>query len=61
MVHQTYPMDLMSTLLICGSWFTTFRVVDDFNRESIAVEAGLNLPDPRVMRGLERLGYQRAY
>ena len=35
-------------------------MLDDFNRESLAVEANLNQPAPRVMRVFEQIGFQRA-
>jgi putative transposase len=31
----------------------TFNVVDDFNREVLAIEIDLNLPSPRVIPVLE--------
>ncbi len=34
---------------------STFNVVDDFNREVLAIEVDLNLPTPRVIRVLERI------
>ena len=38
-----------------------FNVVDDFNRESLAIEIDLNLPAPRVIRVLDRIASQRGY
>ncbi len=45
----------MSDSLFCGRRFRTFNVVDDFNREALAIEIDLNLPAPRVIRVLERI------
>lgn len=45
----------MSDSLFCGRRFRTFNVVDDFNREILAIEVDLNLPAPRVIRVLERI------
>ena len=61
MANQTWSMDFMSDALMCGRRFRTFIVVDDFNRESLAIEADLNLPAPRVIRVLDRIANQRGY
>ncbi len=45
----------MSDALLCGRRFRTFNVVDDFNREVLAIEVDLNLPAPRVIRVLDRI------
>ncbi len=45
----------MSDTLACSRRFRTFNVVDDFNREVLAIEVDLNLPAPRVVRVLERI------
>ena len=54
-------MDFMSDSLFCGRRFRTFNVVDDFNREVLAIEVDLNLPAPRVIRVLERIIAWRGY
>lgn len=51
----------MSDSLFCGRRFRTFNVVDDFNREALAIEIDLNLPAPRVIRVLERISAWRGY
>ena len=61
MANQTWSMDFMSDALMCGRRFRTFNVVDDFNRESLAIEIDLNLPAPRVIRVLDRIASQRGY
>ena len=45
----------MSDSLIDGRSFRTFNVLDDFNREGLAVDADLSLPSTRVIRLLERI------
>ncbi len=45
----------MSDALICGRRFRTFNVVDDFNREVLAIEVDLNLSAPRIIRVLKRI------
>lgn len=54
-------MDFMSDSLFCSRRFRTFNVVDDFNREALAVEADLNLPAPRIIRVLDRVAAWRGY
>jgi transposase InsO family protein len=42
-----------------ASWgdrrFRTFNVVDDFNREGLAIKVDFNLPTPRIVRTLDRI------
>ena len=54
-------MDFMSDSLACGRRFRTFNVVDDFNREALAIEIDLSLPAPRIIRVLERIIAWRGY
>ncbi len=51
----------MSDALWCGHRFRTFNVVDDFNREVLAIEVDFNLPAARVVRTLERISATRGY
>lgn len=51
----------MSDVLWQGRRFRTFNVVDDFNREGLAIEVDLNLPSERVVRMLERIAAWRGY
>lgn len=44
-----------------GRRFRLFNVLDDFNRESLAIEVDLNIPAHRVVRVLERLSHERGY
>jgi putative transposase len=41
----------MSDALWCSRRFRTFNVVDDFNREALAIEVDFNLPWPRARIG----------
>jgi putative transposase len=50
-----------SDALWCGHRFRTFNVVDDFNREVLAIEVDFNLPAARVVRTLERIAATRGY
>jgi putative transposase len=51
----------MSDALWSGQRFRTFNVVDDFNREVLAIEVDFNLPAARVVRTLERIAAERGY
>lgn len=60
-MNQTWSMDFMHDALSCGRKFRTFNVVDDFNREALAIEIDLNLPAQRVIRVLDRIALERGY
>lgn len=60
-LNQTWSMDFMHDALSGGRKFRTFNVVDDFNREALAIEIDLNLPAQRVIRVLERIALERGY
>lgn len=47
-LNSCWSIDFMSDSLLCGRRFRTFNVVDDFNREVLAIEVALNLPAPRI-------------
>ncbi len=51
----------MSDALFNSHRFRTFNVVDDFNREALAIEIDLNLPGPRIVRVLEWIAAWRGY
>ncbi len=51
----------MHDALVCGRRFRTFNVVDDFNREALAIEIDLNIPAQRVVRVLDRIVANRGY
>ena len=51
----------MSDALLDGRRFRLFNVVDDFNREALAIEVDLNIPARRVVRILDRLSSERGY
>lgn len=57
--NQVWSIDFMSDSLSDGRKFRLFNVIDDFNRESLAMEADTSLPSLRVIRVLERLIAQR--
>lgn len=58
-VNQTWSADFMHDALYCGRRFRTFNLVDDYNRELLAIEIDLNLPAQRVVRVLDRVAAWR--
>ena len=60
-MNHCWSMDFMSDSLSDSRRFRTFNLVDDFNREALAIEIDLNLPAPRVIRVLERVIAWRGY
>ena len=56
-LNQSWSIDF----LVCGRRFRTFNVVDDFNREALAIEIDLNIPAQRVVRVLDRIVANRGY
>src|SRR4030095_5867156 len=59
--NECSSADCMSDALWSGQRFRTFNVVDDFNREVLAIEVDFNLPAARVVRTLERIAAERGY
>ena len=57
--NQMWSIDFMSDSLTDGRRFRLFNVIDDFNRESLAIEIDTSLPTLRVIRVLERLIAER--
>lgn len=53
--NLTWSMDFMHDQLADGRSFRLFNVIDDFNREGLAMEVDLSLPAQRVIRALDQL------
>lgn len=53
--NQVWSMDFMHDALGDGRPFRLFNVLDDFNREGLAIEVDLSLPSARVIRALEQI------
>ena len=58
-MNQSWSIDFMHDALVCGRRFRTFNVVDDFNREALAIEIDLNIPAQCVVRVLDRIEANR--
>ena len=54
-INQVWSMDFMHDQLEDGRCFRLFNVIDDFNREALAIEVDFSLPSSRVKRTLEQI------
>jgi putative transposase len=59
--NQVWSIDFMSDSLTDGRRFRLLNILDDFNRESLAIEVDTSLPCLRVIRVLEKLIAERGY
>jgi putative transposase len=57
--NQMWSLDFMSDSLVDGRRFRLLNIMDDFNRESLAIEVDTSLPSLRVIRNLNKLVAQR--
>lgn len=53
--NQVWSMDFMSDSLADGRSLRTFNVIDDYNREGLAIDVDLSMPSTRVIRSLEQI------
>jgi putative transposase len=58
-INYTWSMDFMSDSLTSGRKFRTLNLMDDYNREALAIEADTSLPAERVIRILEDVIFWR--
>jgi putative transposase len=54
-INQAWSMDFMHDRLEDGRAFRLFNVIDDFNREGLAIEVDFSLPAERVVRALDQI------
>ena len=54
-INQVWSMDFMSDSLKDGRSLRTFNVIDDFNRECLAIDVDFSLPAQRVIRSLKQI------
>lgn len=59
--NDSWSMDFMSDNLYSGRSFRTFNVIDDYNRELLAIEVDTSLPSERIIRVLDRIAAYRGY
>jgi len=53
--NDMWSMDFMADQLGDGRSLRTLNIIDDFNREGLAIEVDFSLPATRVVRTLERI------
>ena len=53
--NETWSMDFMADQLADGRSIRTLNVLDDFNREGLAIEVDFSLPAERVVRALNQI------
>jgi putative transposase len=54
-LNQSWSMDFMHDQLSDGRCYRLFNVIDDFNREGLAIEVDFSLPAARVIRTLNQV------
>lgn len=54
-INECWSMDFMHDQLEDGRNYRLFNVLDDFNREGLAIEVDLSLPSVRVIRALDQV------
>lgn len=54
-INQGWSMDFMCDSLVDGRRFRLLNIIDDYNRESLAIEIDTSLPALRVIRTLQQL------
>ena len=52
-LNETWALDFMADTLYDGRGFRTFNVLDEGNREALAIEVGTSIPSARVIRVLD--------
>ncbi len=57
--NEVWSADFMSDALYHGTRFRTFNIIDDYNREVLAIEVDTSLKAERVIRVLDRLKTDR--
>ncbi len=57
--NHTWSADFVSDSLISGRKFRAFNLIDDFNREILAIEIDTSLPAERIIRVLDKTIFWR--
>jgi putative transposase len=55
LMNQSWSMDFIHDQLADGRSFRLFNVIDDFNREGLAIDIDFSLPAERVVESLNRI------
>ena len=59
--NDCWSLDFMSDSLTDGRAYRTLNVIDDYNREGLAIEVDHSLPSERVARVLDQVAQERGY
>lgn len=59
--NDCWSLDFMSDSLTDGRSYRALNVIDDFNREGLAIEVDHSLPSERVVRVLDHVAEERGY
>lgn len=59
--NDCWSLDFMSDSLTDGRSYRALNVIDDFNREGLAIEVDHSLPSARVVRVLDQVAEERGY
>lgn len=59
--NDCWSLDFMSDSLTDGRSYRALNVIDDFNREGLAIEVDHSLPSERVVRVLDQVAEERGY
>lgn len=54
-INEVWSMDFMQDQLESGRGIRLFNVIDDFNREALAIDIDFSLPEARVIRSLRQI------
>ena len=54
-INVSWSMDFMTDALLSGRKFRTLNLMDDYNREALAIEVDTSLPAERVIRVLDQI------
>ncbi len=54
-INESWSMDFMHDQLSDGRSYRLFNVIDDFNREGLAIDIDFSLPAARVIRSLDQV------
>lgn len=59
--NQIWSIDFMTDTLISSNRFRTLNIIDDFNREALAIEAASSITGLRLTRILDKVASYRGY
>lgn len=57
--NRVWLADFVSDALYCGRRFRAFNIIDDFNREAVAIEIDTSITSRRLIRVFEQIQEQR--